>query len=411
MVHSSQPVNLSERAEVLDTLRGIAILGIFLDNILAFSGYVFLSQEDQSAFPTFYFDGILSFLEIFLVHGKFYTIFSILFGIGFSIILDRNYSRGTNPLPIFYRRLALLLLIGWIHLRWIWEGDILLLYAVLGSFLPFFRTVSNRNLMIWAGLLILSPIILDGVKILTSYQPGQFFLDKAMAIDLENGIPLDDSYALYLYQEGAGWSEWKNWTASGWIYRVQYLIESNRIPKVFGCFLIGFWIGRNQIFRDLDRHRSLLQAVQKWGFVFGIPLCLATAYFHFDKYQIPHPKGFLETITYAFGVAPLGLAYAATLALAWKSIPKLSILKHFAPVGRMALSNYLLQTFLGIGIFYGIGFGLGAKFGPTLIFPLAILIFLFQMIVSKIWLRHFRFGPIEWLWRMGTYLKVFPIKK
>jgi uncharacterized protein len=411
MVDPTQPVNLTERAEVLDALRGMAILGIFLDNILAFSGYVFLSQESQSHFSTFHLDRVFSFLEIFLVHGKFYTIFSILFGIGFSIILDRNYSRGTNPLPIFYRRLGLLSLIGWIHLRWIWEGDILLLYAVLGSLLPLFNKVSNRNLLIWAAGLIFSPIILDGFKVLFGFQPGGYFLEKAIAIDFEMGIPLDDSYALYLYEEGAGWAEWKNWTASGWVYRIQYLLESNRIPKVLGCFLIGLWIGRNKLFRNLEEHKLLLKEVQKWGFIFGIPFCLATAFFFFDKHDIPEPLAIFETITYALGVVPLGLAYVATLALNWKNLKEKTLVRPFLAVGRLALSNYLFQSAIGIVVFYGIGLGLGGKFGPTLIFPIALLIFLFQSLLSKIWLLYFRFGPLEWLWRMGTYLKIFPIKK
>lgn len=405
------PASTQERAEILDVIRGIAIFGILFDNILAFSGYVFWSQENRMSLSSYPLDSILTFLEIFLINGKFYTQFSLLFGIGFSIILEKNQSRGISPLPIFYRRLGILFLLGWVHLRFIWEGDILLLYALLGFFLPLFRNVPSQSLLYVAGFLILSPILVDGIKILTGFQPGQIFWESAIAEDRKNGVPLDDSYAEYLFTTGAGWTEWRNWMESGWLYRIQYLLETNRIPKVFGCFLIGLWVGRTQLFKNLELHHSLLRKVRFWGYFLGIPFSLATAYLSFHGPKFPQPLGILETVSYALGVVPLGLAYAATLALLWKSSKWKSILIHFAPVGRMALSNYLFQSLMGIGIFYGVGLGLGLKFGPSIFFPMAILLFSAQMILSKIWLQRYNFGPMEWFWRIGTYRKWIPLKK
>lgn len=411
MINSISSNTISDRAEVLDALRGMAILGIFFDNILAFSGYVFMSQENQMNFSTYPIDSFLTFLEMFLVNGKFYTQFSLLFGIGFSIILEKNQRNGIAPLPVFYRRLGILFLMGWIHLRLVWEGDILLLYAFLGFFLPLFRNVSNKTLISVAGMLILSSILIDGIKILTVFQPGNFFYEQAVLADKKNGIPLNESFAEYLYTSGAGWAEWRNWMDSGWLYRIQYLLESNRLPKVFGCFLIGLWVGRIQLFKTLKSNQALLQKVQFWGFGLGIPFCLATAYLSFHGDKIPQPEGILETVSYALGVVPLGLAFAATFAVLWTSSKGKAILIHFAPVGRMALSNYLFQSVMGIGIFYGVGLGLGLKFGPSIFFPMVILLFFLQMVLSKIWLRYFNYGPMEWIWRVGTYLKWIPLKK
>ena len=131
----ASPVNLSERSAILDVLRGFALLGVMMDNMFGFTGYGFFTQAQREALSTFMSDGILGISELAFVHGKFYSLFSLLFGIGFSIILMRNEQKGINPLKIFYRRLFILLLIGAGHLFLLWEGDILVLYALLGFLL------------------------------------------------------------------------------------------------------------------------------------------------------------------------------------------------------------------------------------------------------------------------------------
>src|SRR6185295_1025161 len=133
------PVSVNERADILDVLRGFALLGVMLDNLMGFTGWDFKTLSMRKALPTWPADGILGLSEMTFINGKFYSLFSLLFGIGFSIILIRNEQKGINPLKIFYRRLFFLLLIGAIHLFFLWEGDILVLYALIGMLLPLFR--------------------------------------------------------------------------------------------------------------------------------------------------------------------------------------------------------------------------------------------------------------------------------
>ncbi len=123
------PIQKQERAQILDVLRGLALFGILLVNIYGLSGYLTLTDNMRRQFSTYPADNILNFFQMALVEGKFYSLFSLLFGIGFSIILMRNEAKGINPLKIFYRRLAVLFLIGAAHIYFLWEGDILLLYA------------------------------------------------------------------------------------------------------------------------------------------------------------------------------------------------------------------------------------------------------------------------------------------
>ena len=142
---TASPLQLTERADILDSLRGFALLGVLLDNLFGLTGWGFLTLQQKEALPTWPVDGILGLAELSFIHGKFYSIFSLLFGIGFSVILIRNEQRGINPLKIFYRRLLLLAVIGAGHLLFIWEGDILLLYAIVGMLLPFFSHQGQKR--------------------------------------------------------------------------------------------------------------------------------------------------------------------------------------------------------------------------------------------------------------------------
>lgn len=405
------PVNIAERADILDVLRGFAILGIFMDNIFAFTGYGNFTQAQKEAIPTFYSDAIIGLSELTFVHGKFYSLFSLLFGIGFSIILIRNEQKGINPLKIFYRRLLILLIIGAGHLFLLWEGDILFLYALLGFVLPLFRKWSDKALMIGAIVLIASPLLIDCFKVLLNIKTGSFLENIAVEIDKKTGLPTDDGFRKYLFNPGSGWQEWRNWQQSGFLYRYAYIIESNRIPKVLGMFLIGLYAGRKMIYSNLDNYISLFKKLRRWGFIIGIPASIAMAFFETDGKGIPAVAGLADTLFYAIGVVPLSLAYVSTICLYWIKTKGNTKWKRLAPVGRMALTNYLTHTILGIIIFYGVGFGLGGNIGPTIFIPVVLAIYLLQIIYSNWWFRHFNYGPLEWIWRQLTYGKRLKIIK
>lgn len=405
------PVSLSDRSDILDVLRGLALLGVLLDNLFAFTGWGFLTISIRETIPTWPADGVLGFLELTFVNGKFYSLFSMLFGIGFSIILIRNEQRGINPLKIFYRRLFILLMIGAGHLMLLWEGDILFLYALLGMLLPLFRKCSDKTLLIWAGILIASPILVDVVKVLLNVRTGIFLQSMAAHVDIRTGIPTDDSFAQYLFKDSSGWQEWRNWQASGWLYRYAYIIESNRIPKVLGMFLLGFYVGRKMMYRQLENYSGLFKKLMKWGLLIGIPTGLGMAYFEIFGKHIPDPMGLAHTSLYAISVVPLSLAYASWLCLHWIKTQGNTRWKILAPLGRMALTIYIMQTLLCIMLFYGVGFGLGGNIGPSIFFPMAIGMYVFQIGFSLWWFRYFNYGPLEWIWRMLTYGKKLRLRK
>ncbi len=411
MTVTATPVLQNERVDLLDVLRGFAILGILLDNMFGFTGWGFLTMQQREAIPTFYGDVILGLSELAFVNGKFYSLFSLLFGIGFSIILIRNEQKGINPLKIFYRRLIVLAVFGAAHLLFLWEGDILFLYALVGFILPLFRKCSDKTLLTWAVILIASPILIDIIKVILHVKTGDFLEKIGQGIDKKTGIPTDENFGHYLYDNGAGWKEWRNWQASGWAYRYSYIIESNRIPKVLGMFLVGFYAGRKMIYAKPEEHQSLFRKMRKWGFIIGIPCSIALALLEAFGKHIPEPEGLFGTIAYAVSVVPLSLAYMASICLFWVKTNGENKWKRLAPVGRMAMTNYIMQTVLSIFIFYGVGLGFGGHVGPVIFFPVAIAIYMLQVIYSNWWFRHFNYGPLEWIWRQLTYGKRLPLKK
>ncbi len=336
-------------------------------------------------------DRVFGMLELVFVHGKFYSIFSLLFGIGFSIILIRNEQKGINPLKIFFNRLFILLLIGSIHLFLLWDGDILFLYALLGFLLPLFRNCNDKTLLTWAAVLIISPLLIDSIKVIFHFKAGAFLEAIAQGIDKKTGVSIDETFSKYLFNEGSGWQEWRNWLSSGWAYRYAYLIESKRAFKVLGIFLIGFYVGRKMIYANLQENTSLFKKLLKWGLIIGIPSNIIMAYLEINSPGIQNPLGLFNTF-FTIGVVPLSLAYVSVICLLWIRSNGNNKWKLLAPVGRMALTNYLMQTMLGIVIFYGVGFGLVGNIGPALFLPIGLAIYSFQVMHSNWWFGYLTMG-------------------
>ena len=405
------PVSANERADVLDILRGFALLGILLANSAVFSQYIMQDPKVTATWPTAAADKILGWFHFAMVDGKFYSLFSLLFGIGFSIIFLKNKNRGTNGLRLFYRRLLILALFGLIHTFLIWDGDILFFYAVFGLLLPLFRNVADKTLLIIAGSLLLSPLLIDFLKVITHgrWDVSKPFLNAALARDQFVGITEENARQWLLVHKS--YSKVLDWNSSGiwwgWFFRM----ESNRPVKVLAMFLIGLYVGRNHIYNQLEQYKPLIKKMRNWGLGIGLPAGLLHAWFQFDDQRLPAWGGLLDTTFYALNVTPLAIGYAATLALWYVNAKFLPLLKPLRYVGRMALTNYIMQSVISMIIYYGIGFGLGKNAGPTFYIPVALMIFLFQVLYSKLWFRFFNYGPLEWIWRMLTYGKFLSLKK
>ena len=399
------PVKTSERFVVLDALRGFALLGICMANFPEFSLYTFLSPEAVAAMPTAVADTITRYLLYVLVDGKFYTLFSLLFGIGFSIIIRNAERKGANGFRIFYRRMGMLLLFGFLHLMFIWSGDILMLYALLGMLLPLFRRVSDKKLLGWALFFLILPIAMDGVCEMTHTNLALPFIHLQDTYCAKYGI--NEANFAYWLHDAEDYGTVFQFLVQGACVRMQEFIIGNRYFKVLGLFLIGFYIGRHRVYANLEGGRNLLVKVFRRGFTLGLPYSLLYAWSSMSG----HPFGnTLHSVCYFISVYPLGFAYASGLCLLYLKWKEGSIWKWLAAPGRMALTNYIGQSVIGMFLFYGIGLGWGSTIGLLQTEAIVLAVFLFQMLFSRLWLSGFRFGPLEWIWRMLTYGKWLKIK-
>ena len=396
----------AQRTELLDALRGFALFGVVFSNFAMLSFWLFSSPEQKAALPGARLDGLVNIFHGMFIDGKFYSIFSLLFGIGFGFFLDK----GSDGLWRFYRRMLVLLLIGWLHMRYLWEGDILFLYATLGLFLPLFRKVGGRALVIIAALLIISPIAIDAVTVVThgAFDPGAGAAAMAKAGDAILGVPDDQINNMV---PNGGLKEFKAYMYGAWWWRIEHLLSTSRLPKVFGLFLLGLWVSRKKLFVDPASHRRLLQRVCIAGFALGLPFSTLLWWCGEQLFHPPDPEALITTTAYALGVVPLALGYASGFALLWTNERWRPRLRLLAPMGRMALTNYLMQTIIGLVLFTGMGFGWGARVSPIIFESIAVVLFFAEFGWSIWWLRRFRFGPMEWLWRSLTYGKVMPIRK
>lgn len=386
-----------ERVELVDALRGFALLGILLANIVDWSGWGSLDDPQRAALAGEAVARWYDWLITAMVEGKFYTIFSFLFGLGFALQLSRLERRGAQGVAIYRRRLLVLLAIGLLHLVFVWDGDILTLYALLGLLLPFVRDWSDRRLLTSAGVLILVPIPGYALVQLFGIDPDLRLNDFGDWLFVQLGGEVGPAKMWRMRED---WGSFWAWTLSGWPFRVGGLIESWRLPKVLAIMMLGLWAGRRLVDGTLLEDRRLLKRVALIGFAVGVPANIAYAYIG-GLEQEEFGKGLAATIAYAVGVVPLALAYAATFALFWKSA--VGVLTVFAAPGRMALTNYLSHSLICIGIFYGIGLGLFAQVGPLAICGVALAVYAAQIIWSRLWLQHFEQGPVEALWRRLTY--------
>ena len=389
------PVRGLERIEVIDILRGVAILGILIVNMGLFS------QPDPPP------DGIVQRLILFFAQEKFKGLFSFLFGLGLAVQLMRADARGARFLPTYTRRLCVMLLIGIAHFLLVWDGDILHDYALLGFVLLFFRRRSPKTLLVTAGVLLAIPVLLYGFT--TSYAiTGHVNPQVKQWIAYEYGTEADETVDDYsaMYARGS--------------YADMVALRASELPRdvspdtddafVLAIFLLGLYAGRRRILHDASAHLPFIRRVQQWGLLIGVA---GNAAFALGGAFDPAPTSVMQNVgrmCLVVDAPAMMLFYAATIVLLVQRETWRRRLAPLAAVGRMALSNYLLQSLICTTIFYGYGLALFGKVSPSLGLLLTLTIFLIQIPLSVWWLRRFQFGPIEWLWRSLTYWQRQPMR-
>ena len=395
---TSSPAAPEERSHLLDGLRGLALLGILLVNMVGFSGFGMNDEAGRAAALGSVLDDISELLIEWLATGKFYSIFSLLFGIGFAIQIGRLQARGES-VGRYLRRLAVLFLIGLAHLLLLWFGDIVALYALMGAVLLLFRKAADRTLLATAALLWVAPIAWSALIHLGGINLADPLYGQGMAALKAAGIDTDISPLVY-YRDTGFVGQLAVHPPEIW-FRLGDFVYQLRPAKVLAMFLVGLWVGRRAIHADPAANRALLRRVATIGLGAGLPLSFARAALDMAGPETPAVQLTVEAL-YCLSTPTLALGYAAGAALLWAN-GRRRLVEWAAPAGRMALTNYLMQTVLQSLIFYGWGLALIGRFGLVFVFPFALGLFALQLAYSRWWLGAFRFGPVEWLWRSLTY--------
>lgn len=429
----ARPVDASERVASVDVLRGVALLGILAMNIVGFA-WPWEVYEIPILDPGA--RGIDTALWAFnhvIFDTKMMTLFSMLFGAGLVLMSDRADGRGARVRGVYYRRLAWLLLIGLIHSYLIWDGDILVLYACCGFFLYPLRRLSPRSLIILGLCLnsVLLPVIFGGRATIVPY------MERASArVDAatKKGRPSS-------WWDQAVHDTWKEIEKADIVSREDFIkeiaIHRSSYPEIvrhragplvkaqtFGFLLGGFWFSGGRmligmglmklgVFSGRLSRRSYLW-MMLIGYGIGLPLLV------FDSLHEVRNHFFLgHRLAYAlegwpllalYGGLPVVFGHIGAVMLLYRSGALTWLTRRLAAAGRMALSNYLFDSIVCTTLFYGYGFDLYGAIQRPLLYAIVVIIWALQLLISPLWLEHFRFGPAEWVWRSLTYAKLQPMR-
>ncbi len=404
------PVRPKERIEVIDILRGWAIFGILVANMPVFSADYLPGAELWPGLV----DRTAVYLIQFFVASKFWTLLMFLFGLGFALQLERAKARGVRFFPVYRRRLLALLLIGILHFL-IWEGDVLTVYALLGFLLFLFRGRSPRTLVIAAvGCLLLTLSIFaarDGIRELRRRDPETAQQTIRAVVQQQVDRKAWREQAIQAYSQGdfgdvVAWhaQTFARWRSSPYTY-LSHLRED--LPLL----LLGLFAARRRFLHDIPANRTFIRRVFWWRLALGL-VCTSVSLLaeHISNPALPFLTQQLRALLWAIGAPALCFFYASAIVLLAQRERWKRRLAPLAFVGRMALTNYLLQTVICVTFFYNYGLGFYGKVGPAAGIGLTLLIYGLQIPLSVWWLRRFRFGPAEWFWRTLTYGKLQPMR-
>lgn len=387
------PICAAERIQEIDIIRGFALFGVLWLNLVAQS-HTLAPDGAFDDLATAPLDAVVAPIANLFVSWKAMTLFSLLFGYGFAMTMSRLESRNANADAIFLRRTAILFALGLIHIWLIWIGDILHVYALMGFLLYLTRKWSDRSLLIVGLFLALFSQALLEAFLQYSYDepfPWWSIFDEGAKRRFE--LFQGNSYIVYVGELWrASWEEM--WGVPDYI---------SYCTVTLGRFMLGAWIFR---MGWMQRTNELRPLFQRWAvilFCAGILLSLGNMWLYKTN----------EALAFAIDPLPhlvLALGYGAVIV----AICKYESMRHafggVAAVGRTALTNYLLQSVVYVFFLYGFGFGLLDVLGATLCLGLALTTFAMQIFFSRWWVRRFRFGPLEWIWRSLTYGQRQPMR-
>jgi uncharacterized protein len=399
MPSQAAPIAARDRILALDLIRGFALLGIFIMNMPYSSSF---AEVDGTHLWPAWWDRTAETARDVLFSGKFNSMFSMLFAIGFTIQLGRLEQRDpTSANAIYLRRIFWLFAFGVIHAIVFWTGDVLHIYALFGLALLVLRRVPDKLLWTFFVACLVSPAVAGAYRLATmSPEDVQQLVATAQAWEASNNAAYGSGSFLDAVREHTREMIFVYTDPRGFFGILGFYVQ------IFSTMVIGLLLGRRNFFQNSGAYLPLVRRVQWWtlgvgaltGAIFGY--YLATV----EDPATPTPFGILVDVAYYVCRVCIMAFYVTTLVRAVHNDVWRRRLAPMATVGRMPLTNYLMQTLIATSIFYGWGLGLWGKVGPAWDLVIAAgIFFLVQVPLSRLWLRRFDLGPMEHLWRVLTY--------
>jgi uncharacterized protein len=394
------PVGAAERLEIIDVLRGAALFGILAANMRALGAPFLIYDNPGKLFPGFADRLVQGLLDVF-ISGKFLTLFAFLFGLGFAVQMTRAEARGTRVRSFYPRRLLVLLAFGIVHGALLWWGDILVAYAVMGFILLAFRKRKPSTVMRWAVGIPLVFTLLGSIAFVVLHM-----------IRLPTPPPTDEMREVTRLINAVNEGGFFDVVAQNVLSWVRFGPKNLSVLLFLPSFLFGLWVWRRGIPRDIEGHAPALRRTCRIALPVGVALSLFAVAENLwregTRSMPPDLWIFGAALSRLYGTYVLALGYAAGLVLLARQERWRRRLAPAAAVGRMALTNYLMQSLVCVTLFttthlYG-------KVGPALLVIPTVAVYAAQVWFSNWWLRRFRYGPMEWLWRSLTYGSIGPLR-
>lgn len=404
-VTDTTPLRPPGRIDIVDAFRGFALAGIVVTHMVEHYIATAPSPELAASFAPTVLDQVVQGLMFILINGKFFALFSFLFGLSFYIQMDRAAQRGIEYRGRFLWRLTILLAIGYAHSLF-YRGDILSIYAVLGFLLVLFHNVRSNVLLTIAAIILLG-----------AFRYGTFAIYGGATIfpygDFSPELPYNTAY-LDALKNGSLADVFSANALYGQLSRLEFQLGYfSRWYLTFAFFLLGLWAGRVQLFLKLDEWHGRFKKALGFSIASAVVFFVLMAILfsqggglQFDRWINMFAISMLDLFNLS-----LAIVYLCSFVLIFMRPGGGRVLGKLAPYGRTALSNYVLQTLVGTFILYNWGLGLITEISNSQALLIGVSIFLVQAMLSAVWLRHFRFGPLEWLWRSATYFSWQPLLK
>ncbi|NKB46421.1 MAG: DUF418 domain-containing protein [Legionellales bacterium] len=403
---TSNSPSTEQRITTIDFIRGIAVLGILLLNIQLFA-MVMAAYENPTTFGDLTgFNYWVFALNYLFAKGKFITIFSMLFGAS-TILLSRRLEQKFNRIySIYYRRIFFLFIIGLLHAYLFWYGDILVTYAVCGFWIIWLRHWSAKRLA-WLGCMLISiGYAVEFYPALVWHSMSTEAIQEFYQFLAPSQIEIAREVAIY---QGSWWQQIPHRFETVFVYQTEYLITQT-FWLISGIMLLGMALFKWDVFSG-NRSRTFYKKLAIIFLATGLPLTAISLYgLMANQWQVNatflwfNGLGYFASLLVAIGY--IGLMILISQSTRW------SALQHkLCCVGRMAFTNYLLQTFICFILFYGQGFGLFGQVNRIGQITIVVMIWLLLIFFSTLWLHYFKYGPFEWLWRNATYLNWQPIRR